>query len=187
MGNPLKKFIRRYLPEHRTIREHEHLNRIFGRLLHDPHLFHLNRRSATRAMFIGLFWAFMPMPFQMIPAAACAIWFRANLPLSVVLVWISNPLTIPPLFYFCYQVGSWILGRPPSAVAFELTWDWFTHELEIVWQPLLLGSLVVGLASASAGAAAVRLLWRLHVVRFVRRKKAERAARHAARSRKRKS
>jgi len=178
----LKKFIRRYLPEHKTIREHRHLNRIFGTLLHDPDLFHLNRRSVTRATFIGLFWAFMPMPFQMIPAAACAIGFRANLPLAVVLVWISNPVTIPPLFYFCYEVGSWILGREPVALAFELTWDWLATELELVWQPLLLGSVVVGLVAAAAGAAAVRFAWRLHVIRFVRRKKAERAARHKARS-----
>jgi len=57
-------------------------------------------------MAVGLFCAFVPLPIQMLLAAAAAIIFRVNLPISVGLVWITNPVTIPPMFYFCYKVGT---------------------------------------------------------------------------------
>ncbi len=175
----MKKLLRRYMPEHRAIREHPHLNRIFGKLLHDPNLLHLNRRSVSLAFMIGLFWTFMPTPFQMIPAAATAIWLRANLPLSVGLVWISNPVTIPPLFYFCYAIGSWLLNTPPVDIEFQLSWEWFADEIGAIWQPLLLGSLVVGTAAGALGFVTIRLLWRLHVVRLVKHRRLLRRARFA--------
>ena len=105
-----KKLIKKYMPDHETIRNHPHLNKIFGTLLHDPNLLHLNRRSVSMAFAVGLFMAFVPVPFQMVLAAAAAIIIRCNLPISVGLVWVSNPFTMPPLFYFCYLVGTWILG-----------------------------------------------------------------------------
>ncbi len=152
------------MPDVHKIRAHKHL-RFFGRLLHDPNLWHLNRRSAAGAFAIGLFMAFVPMPFQMIPAAALAIVFRVNLPISVTLVWITNPVTMPPLFYFCYKVGAWILNRPVKDFAFELTWQWLTTELSLFWQSFLFGCLIVASASSLAGYLGIRALWRWHVIR----------------------
>ena len=64
-----KKLIRRFLPDAHKIRDHKHL-RVFGTLLHDPNIWHLNRHSVAGAFAVGLFMAFVPMPLQMIPAAA---------------------------------------------------------------------------------------------------------------------
>ena len=80
-----RHLIKRYSPDHEKIRNHKHV-KVFGKLLHDPNLWHLNRRSVSGAFGVGLFWAMIPMPFQMIAAAATAIGLRTNLPLSVVLV-----------------------------------------------------------------------------------------------------
>ena len=93
-----KKTIQRFLPDPNKIRHHKSL-KIFGRLLQDANLWHLNRRSARGAFAVGLFFAFIPVPFQMVLAAAGAILFRVNLPISVALVWLTNPLTMPPIFY----------------------------------------------------------------------------------------
>ena len=83
-----------------------------GNLLGDEaYLFHLSRRSVSLGVMVGLFWAFTPIPFQMLPAAITAWIIRANLPLSVALVWISNPVTVPPLLLIAYGIGSWILTR----------------------------------------------------------------------------
>ena len=173
----MRKFIRRYTPNHKSIRENRQLNRIFGTLLHDPYLLHLNRRSVSAAFFIGLFWAYIPIPLQMIPAATCAILFRANLPLSVGLVWISNPITMPPILYVCYLLGAWLLNTPVVDTSFELTWEWFGTELGRIWAPLYLGSIILGLVSAVVGMVGIRLLWRLHIIRFIKRKKMERLLR----------
>jgi len=169
-----KNFIKRYMPNHDKIRQHPHLNKIFGTLLHDPNLLHLNRRSVSGAFFIGLFMAFVPMPLQMIPAAALAIYFRTNLPLSIGLVWVTNPITIPPIFYFCYKLGAWILGTPVQVIEFTLSAEWLGHELAMIWQPFLLGCFIVALIASLAGGFGIRLLWRLNVVRQLQLRKERR-------------
>src|SRR3990170_6990731 len=119
----LRSFFKRYLPEHHKIREHQYI-RHFGSLLHDPNIWPLTRRSSAGGVAAGLFCAFIPLPIHMIVAAAVAILFRVNLPLAVVLTWITNPLTFAPVFYFAYQVGSWLLRVPVQNIAFEFSIRW---------------------------------------------------------------
>jgi uncharacterized protein (DUF2062 family) len=159
-----KKLLKRYLPNTRTIREHKHLQ-IFGTLLHDPNLWHLNRYSVATAFSVGLFVAFVPIPFQMVLAAAIAIIFRANLPISAALVWVSNPITMPPLFYSAYKLGGAILGRTPGKFNFELTFEWLLNGLGAIWQPFLLGCFICGSLLAIFGNLFIRALWRYSVSR----------------------
>jgi len=176
-----KHLIRRITPDHDTIRNHKHL-RVFGTLLRDPNLWHFNRRSASGAFAVGLFMAFMPLPMQMVFAAGAAILFRVNLPLSVVLVWVSNPLTIPPLFYFAYLVGNFILGQPPAAaeIEFELSAACVMESLSSIWAPLLLGSFICGSVLALIGYFGVRGLWRLHLVQHLKQRRERAKVRKAA-------
>jgi len=170
-----KKLIKRFLPDHEKVRSHPHLNKLFGPLLHDPNLLHLNRRSVSGAFFIGLFMAFVPMPFQMVPAAAMAIYFRTNLIIAVALVWISNPITIPPMAYFCYKVGALIMDVPVEVIEFNLTWEWIVNELGAGWKPFILGCFVVGVTASLIGGFGIRLLWRVNVVRQWQARKLARA------------
>lgn len=165
-----RKFLKRMLPAPEKMREHPSL-RVFGSLLHDPNLWHLNRRSVTMAVFIGLFVAFIPFPSQMLLAGLAAIIFRANLPLSVMLVWITNPVTIPAIFYFTYKIGALVLGIDTHPVQFELSFQWFEEELVQLWKPLLLGSVVTGLFFGLLGAAIVHTLWRVHVIHRWRKRR----------------
>ncbi len=171
-----KKFIKRFMPDHRTVREHKHLQ-FLGRFLHEPNLWHLNRRSASGAIAVGLFCAFLPMPLQSIPAAALAILFRVNLPISIALVWLTNPATMPPITYFCYKVGAWVLGTPPQPWSFEPSLEWLTQGMGTLLPPFLLGSFLVASVCSATGFLLVRALWRLNVVRHSRRKKSERRQR----------
>ncbi|ROS00287.1 hypothetical protein EDC56_2933 [Sinobacterium caligoides] len=166
-----RNFLKRFMPNPEAIKSHKSLRFLSG-WLNDPNLFHLNRRSASLAFFVGLFVAFIPLPSQMIIAAAMAILLRCNLPISVVLVWITNPLTMPAMFYAAYKVGTLVLGLHPGHFNFELSINWLMHELEQIWQPLLLGSLICGLISGILGYITVRLTWRFHVIsRWQKRKK----------------
>ena len=159
-----KRIIKRYMPDPHTIRDHKHL-RFLGTLLHDPNILHLNRRSVSGAFSVGLLMAFVPVPFQMVLAAIGAIVARVNLPISVALVWVTNPLTMPPIFYFAYKVGTWILQTPLHKIEFELSTAWLLHELGEIWQPFLLGCFVCGVGFAILGNISIRLFWRLHVGR----------------------
>lgn len=170
-----RKLIKRFMPDAHTIRHHKHL-KIFGTLLHSPNLWHLNRYSVSRAFAIGLFMASMPMPFQMLPAALLAVLFHANLPISLALVWLSNPITMPPFFYFCYKVGTWILQTPPQLFEFEISWEWLVQELTHDWQPFFLGCVVVGAVLSFLGYFGMRIFWRWHVVSEWEARKARRAA-----------
>jgi uncharacterized protein (DUF2062 family) len=166
-----KQFFQRWIPDHQVVRDHKHL-RIFGALLHDPNLFHLNRRSVAGACAVGLFCAFLPIPFQMVVAAALAIAVRVNLPISVALVWITNPITMPPIFYFAYLVGTWVMQTPPNpALDGEFTLSSIGHGLADAWAPFLIGCLLCGLLFGAISYAFVRLLWRLHIVKRFRQRR----------------
>lgn len=168
-----KKFIRRFMPDHKAIRDNQSM-KLFGDRLHDPNLWHLNRRSVSGAAAVGLFSAFLPMPFQMVLAGAGAILFRVNLPLAVATVWITNPVTMPPIFYFNYVVGEKLMGMEPMPLDFELTMEWFTRELSHIWQPLLLGSVVMSTIMATVGFFAIRGLWRLYIIKHHKKRKERR-------------
>jgi uncharacterized protein (DUF2062 family) len=136
-----------------------------GPLLKDPNLFHVNRSSVSASVFIGLFCAFLPLPGQTIGAALLALLFRTNLPLAMALIWVSNPLTIPPLFLFSYSVGVLLLGHDFNHFHIELTWDWAIAQGEAIWLPLLVGSLLCGLISGTIGYLTIHQLWRWTVIR----------------------
>jgi len=157
-----RKFFKRIMPDPHEILNNKSL-KIFGSLLHKPNLWHFNRRSIAGAFAVGLFFAWAPVPFQMVLAAAGAIWFNTNLPLSVALVWITNPLTMGPMFYFAYHVGTWIIGAPEMAFSFELSMDWLTTGLLAIWKPFLSGCLILGIISSVSGYFGVNILWRYSI------------------------
>ena len=158
-----RRFIKSYMPDHHQVRRSGWLQ-ILGDRLHHPSLWHLNRRSVAGALGSGVFVAFIPLPGQMVIAAILSIWLRVNLPLAVAAVWITNPITIPPMFYFTYRVGAWLLDSQPLDLQFQLSWDWLAYNLGIIWQPLLLGSLIVGIILGSLTYLVVILAWRYYVI-----------------------
>ena len=86
------------------------------------------------------------------------------MPISIALVWISNPLTVAPLFYGTYEVGRALLGSPALEFSIELSWDWFKTEFPNLWQPLLTGSLICGFFFGLIGYFAIQFFWRWQVV-----------------------
>lgn len=171
-----RKFLKRLLPHPDRLLANRQL-RLLGRLLEDPFLLHLNRRSVAGGVAVGLFMAFMPVPVQMLLAALASILFRVNIIIGVSLVWVTNPITIPPVFFFTYLVGTWILGAPLHPETFQPTVEWFWQEFGNIWKPLLLGSLIVGSLASLSGYGLVHLLWRLHVVRQWHRRRLQRERR----------
>lgn len=152
------------MPDHRKIREHKHL-KCFGTLLHNPALWHLSHYSVAKAFAVGLLFAWVPVPFQMVLAAGGAILVRANLPISVALVWLTNPVTMPPMFYGAYKLGAWVMNTPEQDFQFELSLEWLTSGMAAIWQPFLLGCAILGVVCSVLGYFGIKLTWRWIVIR----------------------
>jgi len=165
-----RRFFKRYMPDPTSIREHKSL-RFLGKLLHDPNLWHLNRHSVARAMAVGLFAAFIPIPFQMLLAAILAVSVRANMPIAVSLVWLTNPITMPFVFVFTYMTGAWLMNIPPRSLPDNLTWEWISGQLSTLWQPFLLGSVVTGVVLAALAYCLTMGYWRWWVAHQWKKRK----------------
>ena len=159
-----RRYLKYIMPDHRTMREHPHLQR-FGQRLAEPKLWHLNRRSIAFGLAIGLFIGFMPILGQMFVAAALAIIIRVNLPIAVMAVWITNPITMGPIYFIAYQMGAAVLAMPVVEHTFTMSLEWFMNEFIAIWQPLILGSFILGTAAAILGVLFVRICWRVIVIR----------------------
>jgi uncharacterized protein len=192
-----RKLLKRYFPTPADIKNTRALH-FLGDVLHDPNLFHLNRRSVSLAFFWGLFLALMPIPGQMAVCACAAVFFRCNLPICVALAWVTNPLTMVFFFYLAYEVGAFLTQSDRNsmggvdvfqAIKVGDLWDllldgqyksalyWLQEHVGGLWKPFLVGSLVVGLSLGSLGYMGIQLYWRWHVIRQWEKRKKLRANR----------
>lgn len=157
-----RRMLRRILPQPQHLVARRSL-RPLAALLDDPGLFHLSRRPVSLAVAVGVFVGLQPVPMHMLIAATAALRLRCNLTLAVVSVWISNPLTLPPILYVEYLLGTKLLGQPVGLTLAHFDADAIAAELSAIWQPLLLGSVISGITLATACWALTRLAWRITV------------------------
>jgi uncharacterized protein (DUF2062 family) len=101
--------------------------------------FGINRRSVTRGIGVGLFWGFIPMPMQMLAVIASTPFFKFNVPIAISMVWLSNPFTMPPMYYMEYLTGNFILGYE-GIHDIELTLEWFKANIDDIFIPLYVGT-----------------------------------------------
>ena len=170
-----RKTLKLLMPSPARLRQSRSLS-LLGEWVFASNLWHINRYSASMAFFVGLFIAFAPLPGQMVLAALAAVMLRCNLPLSVGLVWITNPLTAPAIFYLAYRVGALLIDVPVHDLQFSFSFEWLEDRLELVWRPLLLGCLLCGLFFGSLGYFVVNVLWRIRIVRQWRNRRLRRSA-----------
>jgi hypothetical protein len=150
------------LPDAELLRQQPWLQK-FGPQLNTPALWRLQRRSLQRACAVGLFCAWLPLPIQMILAAALAIRLQAHLPLALGLVWLNNPLTLPLLILAGYQTGVGVLQIPAQPFVFEASWQWLAASLHQVGVPLFTGSVLLGLLSALLSWPLSARVWYFHL------------------------
>ena len=148
----------------------------FGPRIREPNLWHLNRRSVSAGIAMGVLAAFIPLPVQIFVAISLCFVVRGNLALAVAATWISNPFTYLPIFFFCYELGTAIVGVPldhegvPIKIGVALVLEDFEAFLALLNSlrfkavaPLLLGCLLVGTLASGASYVLIRILWRLHI------------------------
>ena len=146
----------------------------FRHLLHDHRLWTIRRRNVLPAFSLGLFIAFLPFPGHLLAAVLLALAFRINIPVTAFACLVTNPLTMGPIFYLCYTVGAAILGVEPQPFEFELSLGWFREQVGEIWEPLLLGSLLLGSAASLLGYVVLDMLWRASIADYLAKRRAKR-------------
>ncbi len=142
----------------------------FRHLLHDNRFWSIRRRAVAPAFAWGVFVAFLPIPGHMIIAALGGLVLHCNLPVAVLATFVVNPLTIGPIYYFTYRVGAALLSIEPGPFSIELSIEWMTSTFASVWEPLLLGSVLVGAIAALIGYVFLDVLWRYSVTDYKTKK-----------------
>ena len=161
--------LKKYLPTSEQIAEIGVLSSL-RHLLLEPNLWHMNRYSLSFGFLIGGICCFLPIFFQTVPCVLLCVWIRCNVPVAVLVVWISNPITFGPMMYFAYRVGLWILGTEQEIELLNPSLEWFIDQLSLVWQPLIVGSLACGVALGMAGFIVIQLYYRWRIARYKLRK-----------------
>ena len=152
----LKKWMRP-LPRRSNIHRYPVL-KWFAKTAYDrSYLWSFKGNAMVQALFWGIWIAMLPIVgIQMIVVFFLALIVRANLPLIVALQWISNPLTMAPIYFADYEIGLLILelfgvdyGRNKLLTA---EFDWSGMEFADLWElvdtfpPMMAGGSVVGIS-----------------------------------------
>ncbi len=145
--------------------------KFLGNRIYNPFLWYINKYSVSKGFFIGLFIAWMPLPFHTVLVAIFAFLFKANLIVSILVVWISNPITMPILFLFAYKVGCFFI-EPLVRTDLNFSLACLFNKMIDIWQPFLLGCVLCAIFSSVVGIIFVRLAWRFFVIKsWIKRKK----------------
>ena len=153
-GKPLHPTVEAFIRKHNIPREY----------------LSLNRKSVSRALLVGLFIAFIPMPFQMLAVLFVSIFVRFNIPLALAMCWLSNPFTMPPMYYMEYLTGCKLLGMEPIH-DIEMTVEWFKTHLKEIFLPLYVGTFFYSITVAPAVYFLTNWLW----IRSVRKERKKRS------------
>lgn len=127
--------------------------RPFAHRLAHPSLWHVNRRSASKALAIGLLSAFIIPIGQFACAALLAIPTRANVPIAAAATLVTNPLTFAPIYYAAYRLSS-LFGFEAGA----------THPLQLI-AGVTVAMACLGVLFAAIGFLAARVYFRWRLVR----------------------
>jgi uncharacterized protein (DUF2062 family) len=120
----------------------------------------------------GVFAACTPfLGLQMALAGALAFLLRVSVPAALLGTFVGNPLSWPAIWSASYIAGAWLLGHDPAAAADhfaasatalsatltgpghhaldQASLDAAMVNLTPIWQPLMIGGLLIGLLAAA--------------------------------------
>ena len=160
-----RAWLRHHIPSRETIDSYRVL-RPFAKQLRHPELWHMNAKSVPRGVALGLGVGVIIPFMHVILAVLLAIPVRANVAIAGAFTLVVNPLTIPPMYYAAYRIGSWELHHealgPDPAAAREASGElarmlfWLHHASG----PIALGILTISLSAALLGYVVSALIWR---------------------------
>lgn len=115
----------------------------------------LEKEMVARAFFVGLFIAFIPMPMQMMAVFLVVPFLRFNVPIAFLVCWITNPFTMPFIYYTEYTIGSYLLGLDlVENMSFTL------EEISEILKPLYYGAFILSISISTTAYYSTKYLWK---------------------------
>jgi uncharacterized protein (DUF2062 family) len=171
----MRRWLTRITPDRHTLENHWCLKH-FTAVMLDRRCWTFNRSSVTRSFALGLFIAFIPptplLPVHLVVCTLLGVYFRLNLPVLFATVFVSNPFTWVPQVAGSIWVGAKLLGLDLMPFLHAVTQQTFWSDMSVLWPPLLLGALVLGLIAATTGYVLAQCVWRARVIFQLRRRRA---------------
>jgi len=93
---------------------------------------------------------------QTVLAGAISALLRVHVPSSLVMVWFTNPLTMPPLLYIAWLVGTTIITPTPDLQNLSFTLPSVMYAMKYGWPILCVGCLALAVVSSALGYVGVR-------------------------------
>lgn len=156
----LKTWCKRHIPSRQQLEQSRLLKPFAPMLEKSPDYWFFNQSSVSKGCGVAALGCFMPIPFQMIIAILLSLPLRANLIIAIALLWVNNPFTMVPIYWFCYVVGASLLHEKLQDMDMHLSWHWMTHEFMMIWKPFLLGCLSCGLVAGIMTYVIVYVSWK---------------------------
>jgi uncharacterized protein (DUF2062 family) len=178
----MKRWLQSVTPDRTMLEQHWCLKH-FAAIMLDRRCWAFNRASVSRSFALGLFIAFIPptpLPVHLVTCALLGVFFRLNLPVLIATVFISNPFTWVPQVAGSLWVGAKLLGWDLMPFLHAISHHTLWADMGILWPPLLLGALVLGLIAAASGYVLAQAAWRARVIYQLRRRRARSSERSIA-------
>lgn len=150
--------------------------RVFGERLMSKSLWRFEKGGVIRGWVVGCFGACNPfLGAQIMLTTPFILLFRANVFVTIAVIFFTNPFTIGPFLYGAYRIGAWVLQLRLQPIPEDKLEDELAHVPEqisaIDWGELfsnpsekfiavMLGCFIIAVVSSVVGAALIALLWR---------------------------
>ena len=152
----LKQALKKYYNEFSTNKYIAKFSKKFA----SENIWAFNRNSVTKACAVGIACSWIPLPFHTVIAVAIAVIIDCNIPVTAIAIWAANPLTMPFMYYFAYELGVKILQVHNVNLHFHLAMNDILHVLHLIWEPFILGLLICSLVTGLVAYVIANVLWR---------------------------
>lgn len=166
------KRILRWMPRRATMHRYPVI-RWFSRSARSrSYLWSFRLPQAIPAIYAGCILSLLPIYGIQLPiAVGLAFLLRANLPILFSLQFITNPLTVVPIYFACYQIGHVILttfGFEPTSINMQEmrvlynslssgNWAYNFKYVAAIWLLTSLGSCIIGTFLGVVGSLSYRM------------------------------
>lgn len=171
VGKHLRRVYRDNVPSRESLGQNRFIRPVAHRVL-APELWRFTRRSVPRGVALGLLVGiFIMIPgLQMAGAALLALPVRANVPVAVVMTFLSNPVTTPLILAASIFVGNAMLGRSADVSQLMALIEsgaglrqWAAWLFSETAPALVFGLFVISVVTAAIGYLIAAWFWRARI------------------------